>query len=106
MPNVYFYSLKRATPKFTSGEKDEWSIPGALSPDEALRHFEKDLGFSLKRIDDDGLVGEFVLEQRERIVQPMGASTSIRPGVVLATSWIERGQSTTRTEQVDSGASV
>lgn len=90
MSNVHFYFLKRATPKFTPGEKDEWSIPGALSPDEALRHFEKDLGFGLRRIDDDDLVGEFVLEQRERIVRPISASTSIQPGAVLATSWVGR----------------
>ena len=87
---MHFYSLKRATPKFSPGEKDEWSIPGALGLDEALRYFEKDLGFGLRRIDDDDLVGEFVLEQRERIVRPIGASISIRPGKALTTSWVGR----------------
>jgi hypothetical protein len=89
MSSVHFYSLKRATPVFDPGEKDEWSIPGALGPDEALRYFEKDLGFRLRRTDDD-LIGEFVLEQRERIVRPVGASTSIRPGEVIATYWVGR----------------
>jgi hypothetical protein len=90
MPAAHFYSLKRATPMFSPGEKDEWSIPGALGPDEALKHFEKDLGFALRRIDDDDLVGEFVLEQRERILRPIGASTSISPGKVIATYWVGR----------------
>jgi hypothetical protein len=90
MQDVHFYSLKRSTPKFNPGEKDEWSIPGALSPDEALRYFEKDLGCRLSRINDDALVGQFVLEQRERIVEPIGASMSIRPGEVLTTFWVEQ----------------
>lgn len=90
MSDVHFYSLKRSSPQFSPGGKDEWSIPSALGPDEALRHFEKDLGFGLRRIDDDDLVGEFVLEQRERIVRPIGASTSIRPGEVIATYWVGR----------------
>jgi hypothetical protein len=90
MSEVHFYSLKRSTPKLSLGEQDEWSIPDASGPDEALRHFERDLGFGLRRIDDDDLVGEFVLEQRERIVQPIGASMSIRPGKVLATTWVGR----------------
>jgi hypothetical protein len=87
---VHFYSLKRATPNFTSGDKDEWSIPGALSPDEALRYFEKDLGFGLRRIDDDDDNGEFVLEQRERITTQRGAALSIQPGKAITTSWVGR----------------
>jgi hypothetical protein len=90
MPEAHFYSLKRATPNFKSGERDEWSIPGALSPDEALRHFEKDIGFGLSRIVDDESVGEFVLEQRERITTQRGAALSIQPGKIIATAWIER----------------
>jgi hypothetical protein len=90
MPNVHFYSLKRATPKFNAGERDDWSIPGALSPDEALRYFGMDLGFGLRRIDDDAQTGEFVLEERERIERAFSASTLIRPGDVVATFWVER----------------
>jgi hypothetical protein len=29
MPEVFFFALRRATPKFNPPEKDEWSIPGA-----------------------------------------------------------------------------
>lgn len=90
MSDVHFYSLKRATPEFSPGIRDEWSIPGALSPAEALRHFEREVGFGLKRIDDNDLIGEFVLEQREQIVKAVRAGTSIRPGNVIATYWVGR----------------
>ncbi|MFZ0372655.1 MAG: hypothetical protein WBC94_05150 [Xanthobacteraceae bacterium] len=90
MSDVHFYSLKRATPKFSSGKRDEWSIPGALGAEEALKHFERELGFGLRQIHDDDAVGEFVLEQRERILRTVGASVSIQPGNILATSWVRR----------------
>ena len=89
MPEVYFYALRRASPNFNLPEKDEWSIPGAATQDEALIYFEKDIGFRLKQV-EDAFNGEFVLEQRERIVREFGARTSIQPGAVIATSWVSR----------------
>jgi hypothetical protein len=92
MSDVHFYRLMRATRKFDPAEKDEWSLPGALSPDEALKLFEGELGFGLKRIDADAHLGEFVLEQRERYARPISASMSpsIQAGRVLAAIWVER----------------
>ena len=42
----------------------------------------------MRQIHDDDAVGEFVLEQRERILRTVGASVSIQPGNILATSWV------------------
>ena len=43
---VHWYHLRRMTPKFDPGEKDDWSLPGELSPEAALAYFERHEGFN------------------------------------------------------------
>src|SRR5271156_3764972 len=43
---VHWYALKRSTPLFDPSQKDEWTIPGELSPEAALSYFAKHDGFS------------------------------------------------------------
>jgi hypothetical protein len=81
---VHWYHLRRLTPKFSPPEKDDWSLPGELTYDAALSHFEKHEGFDegLEICDDDNLAAEFILERREllRTQSPSGASQSLRAG--------------------------
>ena len=84
---VHWYHLRRLTPQFDHPQKDDWSLPGELSYDAALAHFEKHEGFSdgLEVCDDDDLAAEFVLEKREllRTQSPSGASQWLRPGQTI-----------------------
>lgn len=79
---VHWYHLKRQTPKFSPPEKDDWSIPGELSPEAALAYFEKHEGFKegLELCPDDDLSAEFLLEKRELFRTQHGHSQRLSPG--------------------------
>jgi transcriptional regulator with XRE-family HTH domain len=90
---VHWYHLWRQTPKFDPPEKDEWSVPGELSPEAALAYFEKHEGFSEGLIlcdDPDDLSAEFMLEQRELHRIPRGVAMSLRPGKPLRRFAVKR----------------
>jgi transcriptional regulator with XRE-family HTH domain len=78
---VHWYTLKRSTPK------DEWSIPGELSPEAALAYFAKHEGFTdgLEISDDEGPLTDFVLEKRKVLRRQIGASQRLSAGKVVDT---------------------
>jgi len=84
---VHWYTLKRATPLFDPPQKDEWTIPGELSPEAALAYFAKHEGFTdgLEVRDDDGPLAEFVLEKREVLRRQVGASQRLSAGKLIDT---------------------
>jgi len=84
---VHWYTLKRSTPLFDPPQKDEWTIPGELSPEAALAYFAKYEGFAdgLEISDEDGLLTEFVLEKREVLRRQVGASQRLSAGKLVDT---------------------
>jgi hypothetical protein len=74
--SVHWYTLRRSTPLFDPKHKDEWTMPGELSPEAALAYFVKHEGFTdgLDICDADGPLSEFVLEKREVLRRQVGAS--------------------------------
>ena len=80
--SVHWYNLKRLTPRCKAGQKDEWSLPGETSPERALAYFERDAGFSrhLAICGDTDLSAEFLLEQRDVLRTPFGASQRLQAG--------------------------
>jgi transcriptional regulator with XRE-family HTH domain len=89
---VHWYTLQRATPLFAPEQKDEWSIPGELSPEAALAYFTKHEGFDegLEIADDDGPLTEFVLEKREVLRRHVGASQRLSAGRLIDTYSVRR----------------
>jgi len=89
---VHWYTLKRSTPLLDPLQKDEWTIPGELSPEAALVYFAKHEGFkgSLEICDDDGPVTEFVLEKREVLRRQVGASQRLSAGKLIDTVPVRR----------------
>lgn len=89
---VHWYSLQRATPLFAREQKDEWSIPGELSPEAALAYFTKHEGFDegLEIADNDGPLTEFVLEKREVLRRHIGASQRLSAGRLIDTYSVRR----------------
>ena len=89
---VHWYTLKRSTPLFDPPQKDEWTVPGELSPEAALAYFEKYEGFTdgLAICDEDGPLGEFTLEKREVLRRQVGASQRLSAGKVIDTYQIGR----------------
>jgi hypothetical protein len=89
---VRWYTLQRATPLFAPEQKDEWSIPGELSPEAALAYFTKHEGFDegLEIADDDGPLTEFVLEKREVLRRHVGASQRLSAGRLIDTYSVRR----------------
>jgi hypothetical protein len=87
---VHWYTLKRSTPLFDPLQKDEWTIPGELSPEAALAHFAKHEGFSgaLEVCDDDGPLTEFILEKREVLRRQVGASQRLSAGKLIDTYYV------------------
>ena len=79
---VHWYHLRRMTPKFDPGEKDDWSLPGELSPEAALAYFERHEGFNagLEFCEDGDFSADFTLEQREAIRRQYGASQRVTLG--------------------------
>lgn len=84
---VHWYTLKRMTPRYNPGEKDEWSLPGETSPEAALAYFVKDARFPhrLQLCSDDDLAAEFLLEKRQVIRTQFGASQRLQPGELVET---------------------
>jgi hypothetical protein len=84
---VHWYTLKRSTPLFDPLQKDEWTIPGELSPEAGLAYFAKYDGFTggLEICDDDGPPTEFVLEKREVLRRQVGASQRLSAGKLIDT---------------------
>ncbi|MBR1071138.1 transcriptional regulator with XRE-family HTH domain [Bradyrhizobium japonicum] len=89
---VHWYTLQRATPLFDPAQKDEWSIPGELSPEAALAYFAKHEGFDegLEVANDEGPLKEFVLEKREVLRRQVGASQRLSAGRVIQTYAVRR----------------
>ena len=60
---VHWYHLRRMTPKLDPGEKDDWSLPGELSPEAALAYFNKHKGFNggLELCEDGDFSADFTL---------------------------------------------
>lgn len=90
MSEIYFYSLRNTSPELDYTGKEVWSIPEASSPEDALKYFASETGYRLKLIDDLDEVGEFSLEQFERILTQNIASTGIQPGNKVSEFWVER----------------
>jgi len=93
---VHWYTLKRMTPTFDPSLKDDWSLPGELSPEAALAYFEKDTRFNchLELCEgDDDFDAEFILEKREvlRTPSPSGAAQWLRPGELVDCFHVRRG---------------
>jgi hypothetical protein len=74
---VHWYHLRRVTPKFDPARKDDWSLPGELSPEGALAYFEKHEGFDggLELCENDDLRAEFTLEKKELVRRQYGVAT-------------------------------
>jgi hypothetical protein len=90
---VHWYHLWRQTPLHSPPTKDDWSLPGEVSPEAALAYFEKHEGFSggLVLCSNPGdLAAEFLLEQRELLRTPRGNSVRLRAGVVRKTFAVKR----------------
>ncbi|UPJ50489.1 helix-turn-helix transcriptional regulator [Bradyrhizobium sp. 200] len=89
---VHWYTLQRATPLFDPSQKDEWTIPGEVSPEAALAYFAKHEGFSegLEIADDEGPLMEFVLEKREVLRRQIGASQRLGAGRLVDTYLVRR----------------
>ena len=84
---VHWYTLRRSTPLFDPLQKDEWTIPGELSPEAALAYFAKSEGFmhGLEICDNDGPLTEFILEKREVLRRQVGASQRLSAGKLIDT---------------------
>ncbi|MFI5014545.1 MAG: helix-turn-helix domain-containing protein [Hyphomicrobiales bacterium] len=89
---VHWYHLRRMTPEFDRTVKDDWSLPGELSPSAALAYFEKHEGFSggLELCDDDDFSAEFTLEQRALVRRQYGASQGLSAGELVKTFFVRR----------------
>jgi transcriptional regulator with XRE-family HTH domain len=89
---AHWYHLRRQPPKYTPPEKDDWSVPGELSPEAALIYFENHEGFNggLLLCDDFDLAAEFILEKRELLRTPRGNSLGLRAGKSLKKFHVKR----------------
>ncbi|GAC1336063.1 MAG: hypothetical protein NVS2B1_00770 [Bradyrhizobium sp.] len=89
---AHWYHLWRQPPKYIPPEKDEWSVPGELSPEGALVYFEKHEGFSggLLLCDGVDLAAEFILEKRELLRTPRGDPLGFRAGKLLQKFHVKR----------------
>jgi hypothetical protein len=92
---VHWYHLWRKSPKHEVGLKDDWSIPGEVSPAAALAYFEKHEGFTdgLSLCDDpEDLSADFVLEKREVLRTPRGNSVGLRAGRLIDSLPVRSGR--------------
>ncbi len=89
---VHWYHLRRVTPEFDPKGKDDWSLPGELSPAAALAYFEKHEAFSggLELCDEDDFSADFTLEQRMLIRRQHGASQRLCAGELVRTFFARR----------------
>ena len=81
---VHWYQLSRRTPKHQPPEKDDWTVPGKLSPQAALFYFVKHerVAPGLELCGDDD-PSDFVLYQQELHRTQHGAAARLSPGKVL-----------------------
>jgi transcriptional regulator with XRE-family HTH domain len=91
---VHWYNLRRLTYERKPGQKDEWSLPGETSPERALAYFEKDGRFSrpLAICNDADRTAEFLLEQRQVLRAPFGASHRLRAGDLIRTFTVHHAE--------------
>ena len=90
MPSqIHWYELKRSSPSFAPGDKDDWAIPEAHSFDEALSYFEKELNCRLMQCEEDE-AGDFVLQKWTRHVDELPEKQSVNRGELVADFWIQR----------------
>ena len=84
---VHWFNLRSLTSQHKTGQKDEWSLPGETSAERALAYFERDSRFShrLAICNDGDPAATFLLEERELIRIPFGASHRLRPGDLIKT---------------------
>lgn len=89
---VHWYTLKRSTPLLELSLRDEWTVPGELSPEAALAYFVKHAGFSdgLEIADESGPLTEFILEKREVLRRQVGASQRLSAGKLIDTYFVKR----------------
>lgn len=90
---VNWYRLARFNPKHEAGQDDEWTLPGARSPEEALAYFSKELGIigRLELCDAGNPDAEFRLNKENRATSSAPASTTIRSaGVVVEQFLVKR----------------
>ena len=87
---VHWYHLRCLTPHFEAGTKDDWSLPGELSPQAALAYFEKHEGFGggLELCRDGDLSADFMLEQRTLLRRQHGASQRLTAGDLVRTFFV------------------
>jgi hypothetical protein len=92
---VHWYHLRRMTPQFEAGRKDDWSVPGELSPQASLVHFEKHEGFEggLEICGDGDFSADFILEQRTLTRRQHGASQRLTPGDLVRTFFVRHRRS-------------
>ena len=88
---VHWYTLKRSTPAELS-QRDEWTVPGELSPEAALAYFVKHGDFSdgLEIADEGGPLTEFILEKREVLRRQVGASQRLSAGKLIDKYFVKR----------------
>ncbi|WP_342725450.1 hypothetical protein AAFG07_42480 [Bradyrhizobium sp. B097] len=92
---VHWYHLWRKTPKHEVGLKDDWSLPGEVSPDAALAYFEKHEGFTdglSLCADPEDPSADFVLEKREVLRTPRGNSVGLRAGRLIDSLSVRSGR--------------
>ncbi len=89
---IHSYTLRRATPKFEPGVKDEWSVPSEINPEAALAYFERYEGFSngLELCKDAAYLSEFILEKKEVLRTQFGARQQLRAGRLIQTFPVRR----------------
>jgi len=89
---VHWYTLKRSTPLLELSLRDEWTVPGELSPEAALAYFVKHEGFNdgLEIADESGPLTEFILEKREVLRRQVGASQRLSAGKLIDTYFVKR----------------
>jgi transcriptional regulator with XRE-family HTH domain len=89
---VHWYTLKRSTPLLEVSQRDEWTVPGELSPEAALAYFVKHEDFSdgLEIADEGGPLTEFILEKREVLRRQVGASQRLSAGKLIDTYFVKR----------------
>jgi transcriptional regulator with XRE-family HTH domain len=86
---VHWYHLRRLTPKYNPKERDDWSLPGELSPQAALFYFERHEGLGgLELCENNDLSADFILEKKNLIRRRHGASQRLSAGDLVETFFV------------------
>lgn len=90
--DVHWYTLARLNPKHEAGQDDEWTLPGAQSPEEALAFFSKQFGISSRlELCGGGDPGAEFRLSKENSATSAPASRTIRStGVVVEQFLVKR----------------